>query len=1339
MKVAIYAGGFKPFTTGHFSKLADAISAHQGEADEVYLYYGMQQEKPPQLYQRGAKKGQPKPDLRLRSIGRKSLGRYYTPGIGKEIFNIYKDAIERSSMPGIRNVIVIPAEYPATPISMTVDKIRSLLSDNSVEKVTVYGDGESYARMIGILQREDIDLQELVESGWIQLGSRVPESINDYLDPERLKAIVERGEETARGALATHYPGEPPEEIRRMQQVRGTSVRALASERQPPSEEFAHLGSDSIEVAKRFLPPFLSDEDKEKIIEILLTQGSPPVVSQEAFFPIITDSTIIKAAARFAVHKKIKEAATKKRGEGHIPGLTEDMEMTFDNLRQLIDDVLSGRVEHVEEKMDGQNFTFTVLDSGDVRLFGKGVVATTLEKGGKDRAAIEAAYKDDLQDAFLSGYDVVEEYLSARDMQMIRRLFQNGKVVVEGQIMTPINPNTIPYTENHVAFIKPFTPYTDIEIDQDAYAELFGDADVTITDQADRPWSLSPVPKLQQTETDAAEMLEKIKELQEDLDFLVQGMSPPPQTVGDYVAHVMESYVDRVAPQLDLSMLSPDQKRRAIERLAKNDKRLIGKPELGEVWPAFQEFERLRTFHVASALADFEKIIQKLGSYFFDTLEFTLATNEAVVGELAAEVERIKRANDASQIVVQNVDTDEISDLVDTSWAVKLDSLLSRVEQMPLFKKAVEGVVLRLPGPEGEQIVTKLTGMFTPIHRLVAMFRYPERKSRQLLSITAPEPEEIEVSEEEEQIVSELLRTVRGILFEGGNAFKDSEGNVITRTERIHRSEVSRIIDEFYEQVLQPLGLNYLPVGSTATDCKTCGDLDVTVDLASREVLYKLLVDSMGEDNVKKIGQLIAVKFQVPDSTEDDLVQIDVVPSAGIDDTAWMMRGGGEGKAKGVFRNLLFSHIAKEKSKKESSTLRQVKYTLTFPGGLLVKINGEAEDNGRRNSDPDSFLPKIGIYVEDKREVETFENLVNHMRSDRYLSVMLDGFSEYINNSRYLQSENENIRREAEKAINYIENNPIAATSQTGETEEMEEMNESNIENKFRSLVRDVLSEDIVYNSPAYGKLEVNDEGTETASPPYVSDLRALYQENMDAQNLRMAGLINLLNRELLETITINDAAAWERVGELMLSNLGFTQQTDIEGGPKVATFYDVLKDRVYYSVKTSFAKFARSPQTAFGASALKLSQLADYVMLPENGHKNFGCIGCIKRRPKGSSYEIYWGITEFRRGSWFKIDMEESTPEKMAANRGVQFSSPNIFIGFQEGYKGRTTRLKAGAAVELFGKFSPLWTIKLMEVPDLDPEIENIRSKLMRSIGASSEDVIRKILTVLKDEGLVL
>ena len=42
MKLGLYGGGFKPFTTGHFAKLADAIS----DNDKVYLFYGMQQVEP---------------------------------------------------------------------------------------------------------------------------------------------------------------------------------------------------------------------------------------------------------------------------------------------------------------------------------------------------------------------------------------------------------------------------------------------------------------------------------------------------------------------------------------------------------------------------------------------------------------------------------------------------------------------------------------------------------------------------------------------------------------------------------------------------------------------------------------------------------------------------------------------------------------------------------------------------------------------------------------------------------------------------------------------------------------------------------------------------------------------------------------------------------------------------------------------------------------------------------------------------------------------------------------------------------------------------------------------
>ena len=402
------------------------------------------------------------------------------------------------------------------------------------------------------------------------------------------------------------------------------------------------------------------------------------------------------------------------------------------------------------------------------------------------------------------------------------------------------------------------------------------------------------------------------------------------------------------------------------------------------------------------------------------------------------------------------------------------------------------------------------------------------------------------------------------------------------------------------------------------------------------------------------------------------------------------------------------------KSNNESNTLSTVKYSISFPGGLLKKINGQPA--GSRESDPDTFLPELGI-VSPKEDVNTFEKLASYMKQDDTLSVMLAGFKDYIDNSRYLQSADEKIKEEATMAVMYIDRI----------------MDEDALREGIRKILYEKeISEDIVYNSPAYGTIEVDDDATE--SLPAISDLGKLYEDNQSAGNTRMASIISLLNRELVKTIEVNDPAAWERVGELMLSNLGFIQQTDIEGGPKVATFYDVLKDGTYYSVKTSFAKPARSPQTAFGASALKLSQMVDYVMLPENSSTSFGCIGCIKRRPS----EIHWGMTPPRLGGDFKIDPLD-TPEQMKERKGVQFESPNVFVGFQEPYKGRGTRLGAASASLLFGEFSPLWTIKLMDVPDVDPELEALRAKLMKLIGASDEDMIQRILDVLGSEGIVL
>ena len=55
----------------------------------------------------------------------------------------------------------------------------------------------------------------------------------------------------------------------------------------------------------------------------------------------------------------------------HILNFYEDVSLPISDVSLIIDSALSGRLEDPREKLDGQNFTFTVRD-GRVRFMGKG-------------------------------------------------------------------------------------------------------------------------------------------------------------------------------------------------------------------------------------------------------------------------------------------------------------------------------------------------------------------------------------------------------------------------------------------------------------------------------------------------------------------------------------------------------------------------------------------------------------------------------------------------------------------------------------------------------------------------------------------------------------------------------------------------------------------------------------------------------------------------------------------------------------------------------------------------------------------------------------------------------
>ena len=255
MKLGLYGGGFKPFTTGHFAKLADAIR----DNDKVYLFYGMQQAEPI----RYGKKGQPlKARQKFRGIG--DTGRAYNENVAESVFQIYKTALER-----IPEVEVILVQSQAkdkqgnlaairAPVTAIFKTLEDFVDDpGEIEKITIYGDADSMRPYM-----RSPKLRDHVQAGKIQFGGAVPSSPDDYTD--KLDQLMAQGEEEAREALKDFYSskGEDLEddEITARQTVRGTQVRNLASSRKTSDQ------------AKRFLPPFLNNDEKEQIVQILVGQ-----------------------------------------------------------------------------------------------------------------------------------------------------------------------------------------------------------------------------------------------------------------------------------------------------------------------------------------------------------------------------------------------------------------------------------------------------------------------------------------------------------------------------------------------------------------------------------------------------------------------------------------------------------------------------------------------------------------------------------------------------------------------------------------------------------------------------------------------------------------------------------------------------------------------------------------------------------------------------------------------------------------------------------------------------------------------------------------------------------
>mgnify|MGYP001250570066 CR=1 FL=1 len=120
--------------------------------------------------------------------------------------------------------------------------------------------------------------------------------------------------------------------------------------------------------------------------------------------------------------------------------LSEDLDLTFNEIVSILQKVAAADIQNVTEKVDGQNLFLTVAD-GEIRTARNN---GDVKKGGMTTDEYISKWKGHpAENAFTNGFKAVSASLRKLSPEDLEAIFANGQRYVNMEIMYPNNPNII--------------------------------------------------------------------------------------------------------------------------------------------------------------------------------------------------------------------------------------------------------------------------------------------------------------------------------------------------------------------------------------------------------------------------------------------------------------------------------------------------------------------------------------------------------------------------------------------------------------------------------------------------------------------------------------------------------------------------------------------------------------------------------------------------------------------------------------------------------------------------------------------------------------------------------
>ena len=398
---------------------------------------------------------------------------------------------------------------------------------------------------------------------------------------------------------------------------------------------------------------------------------------------------------------------------GHMAHLSEDTDLTFNEIVSILSQVANAEITNATEKVDGQNLFLTVDSAGEIKTARN---SGDIKKGGMTTDEYISKWAGHpAENAFTNGFKAVSAALRKLSPEDLEAIFADGQRYVNMEIMYPNNPNIILYSSPNIVLhgLQYFGSEEESpemrQITKQKFIKLDNLIDGASEKVGEEEWAVNG-PKLVALKNiaDGSAL--------EDVTTKIESFAAPvgmEATLGDYIEQVVRGYGEQVGLPSDITdklvllMLNPEEaKERGINVVGLKK----GLPKELQATVSNLGSKTKSRKYIAGvlkpleiAISDFAiEVLRGVKSYF-------VSDNDQEVARMRAELEQ-------SIAYLKNLQASG-----DEKMGELIDVQLAKLGDIENLASSMEGVVFEYP--PGSDKIYKLTGAFAMANQIIGRAR----------------------------------------------------------------------------------------------------------------------------------------------------------------------------------------------------------------------------------------------------------------------------------------------------------------------------------------------------------------------------------------------------------------------------------------------------------------------------------------------------------------------------------------------------------------------------------------------------------------------------------------